>query len=92
MIYGVVNVVGSSIARSTHAGSYIHAGPEIGVASTKAFTGQVTLMSMMAISLAYERGTISKTYYRKLINELANIPEKVKQVLEMDEKIKFIAS
>ena len=82
LIYGIVNVVGSSIARMTDAGSYIHAGPEIGVASTKAFTGQVTLLTMMALSLAYKRGTISKTYYQQLLNEMENIPAKVDQLLD----------
>jgi len=62
-IYGVVNVVGSSIARITDEGSYIHAGPEIGVASTKAFTGQVTLLTMIALTLANKKGTISNAYY-----------------------------
>lgn len=92
MIYGVVNVVGSSIARITDAGSYIHAGPEIGVASTKAFTGQVTLLTMMALSIAYKRGSISKSYFQQLINELEDIPRKVQQVLEQcDKKIYEIA-
>ena len=92
MIYGIVNVVGSSIARITDAGSYIHAGPEIGVASTKAFTGQVTLLTMMALILAEKRGTISKSYFRQLASELAIIPKKVQKVLEYDEQIKYIAS
>jgi glutamine---fructose-6-phosphate transaminase (isomerizing) len=82
LIYGIVNVVGSSIARMTDAGSYIHAGPEIGVASTKAFTGQVTLLTMMALSLAHSRGAISKTYFQQLLNEMENIPRKVEQLLE----------
>jgi glutamine---fructose-6-phosphate transaminase (isomerizing) len=90
-IYGVVNVVGSSIARSTNAGSYIHAGPEIGVASTKAFTAQVTLLSIMAIALGKERGTISASYYRKLIQELSLIPTKIEQVLKQAEQIHAIA-
>lgn len=91
-IYGIVNAVGSSIARLTDAGSYIHAGPEIGVASTKAFTGQVTLLSMMALSLAHKRGTISQTYFLRLLHELNNIPAKVEKVLQNESKIKFIAS
>ncbi|HPH21780.1 MAG TPA: glutamine--fructose-6-phosphate transaminase (isomerizing), partial [Haliscomenobacter sp.] len=91
-LYGVVNSVGSSIARTTHAGSYIHAGPEIGVASTKAFTGQVTLLTLMALYLAHHRGTISEQYYRKLITELTLIPEKIKKVLQQDDKIKYIAA
>ncbi len=92
MIYGIVNSVGSSIARMTDAGSYIHAGPEIGVASTKAFTGQVTLLTMMALSLAYKRGTISKSYFRQLVSELAIIPEKVERVLQNNEQIEYIAA
>jgi len=92
LIFGIVNAVGSSIARITDAGSYIHAGPEIGVASTKAFTGQVTLLTMMALSLAEKRGTISKSYFRQLLSELANIPNKVQKVLEYDKQIKYIAS
>lgn len=92
LVYGIVNVVGSSIARMTDAGSYIHAGPEIGVASTKAFTGQVTLLTMMALSLAYQKGTISKSYFRQLVSELANIPAKVEKVLESNALIEYIAS
>ncbi|MEM8907898.1 MAG: glutamine--fructose-6-phosphate transaminase (isomerizing), partial [Bacteroidota bacterium] len=91
LIYGIVNSVGSSIARITDAGSYIHAGPEIGVASTKAFTGQVTLLSLMAISLGYTRGTIPRSYYIQLLEELERIPEKIAQVLEKDKQIEFIA-
>lgn len=91
LIYGIVNVVGSSIARITDAGSYIHAGPEIGVASTKAFTGQVTLLTMMALSLAQKRGTISTSYFQQLLNEMANIPKKVEKVLESNKKIEYIA-
>ncbi|MBV6427858.1 MAG: Glutamine--fructose-6-phosphate aminotransferase [isomerizing] [Haliscomenobacter sp.] len=91
LIYGIVNVVGSSIARLTDAGSYIHAGPEIGVASTKAFTGQVTLLSLMALHLAHQRGTISEPRYRQLVAELAAIPDKIKKVFEQDAKIRYIA-
>ena len=91
LIYGLVNVVGSSIARMTDAGSYIHAGPEIGVASTKAFTGQVTLLTMMALSLAYKRGTIKTSDYRKLLVELENIPAKVEKVLKVNAQVKYIA-
>ena len=90
--YGIVNAVGSSIARTTHAGSYIHAGPEIGVASTKAFTGQVTLLTIMALKLAIMRGTITKSRFQEIIIELEKIPSKIKQVLEKDEQIKYIAS
>lgn len=91
MLFGIVNSVGSSIARITDAGSYIHAGPEIGVASTKAFTGQVSLLTMMALSLAQKRGTISNSYFRQLVSELANIPDKIRRVLEKDEQIRYIA-
>ena len=90
-IYGVVNVVGSSIARAADEGSYIHAGPEIGVASTKAFTGQVTLLSMIALTLAHKKGTISDAYYRQLITELELIPQKVEEVLKIEDQIKYIA-
>lgn len=91
LTYGIVNSVGSSIARVTDAGSYIHAGPEIGVASTKAFTGQVTVLTLMALTIAKERGTISDLYLQELLTEMALIPEKVKQVLENADKIKYIA-
>ena len=92
LVYGVVNVVGSSIARATHSGSYIHAGPEIGVASTKAFTAQVTLLSLMALNLAQKKGKISQSYFQQLLQELENIPEKVQQVLyTCNSKIQYIA-
>ncbi len=91
LVYGVVNVVGSSISRLTDAGSYIHAGPEIGVASTKAFTGQVTLLTMMALQLAHSRGTISASYYQRLLAELELIPHKVARVLECEPQIEYIA-
>ncbi len=92
LLYGIVNVVGSSIARLTHAGSYIHAGPEIGVASTKAFTGQVVLLTLMALSLGYKKGTIAKSYYHKLLNALENIPSKMEKVLaQCDEQVRYIA-
>jgi glucosamine--fructose-6-phosphate aminotransferase (isomerizing) len=90
-IYGIVNVVGSSIARATNAGSYIHAGPEIGVASTKAFTAQVTLLTIMAIVLGKARGVLPKSEYIKLIQELASVPNKIEQVLKEAEKIKALA-
>jgi len=90
-IIGVCNVVGSSIARATHAGSYTHAGPEIGVASTKAFTAQVTVLTLMALHIAYKKGTIVESRYRQLLYELDTIPEKVERVLKLDEKIKHIA-
>jgi glucosamine--fructose-6-phosphate aminotransferase (isomerizing) len=92
LVYGICNVVGSTIARMTDAGSYIHAGPEIGVASTKAFTGQISLLTLMALQLAHKRGTISNSYYYQLLTELENIPAKVRKVLENDEKIKYIAT
>lgn len=92
MIYGVVNVVGSSIARLTDAGSYIHAGPEIGVASTKAFTGQVTILTLFALNLAYERGTITRSKHQELITEIENIPAKVELAIAQDPKIKEIAA
>ena len=93
LIYGVVNVVGSSIARLTDAGSYIHAGPEIGVASTKAFTGQVTLLTMMALSLAYKRGTIKQSDYHRILHEMEALPAKAQAVLDkIDAKVKYIAS
>jgi glucosamine--fructose-6-phosphate aminotransferase (isomerizing) len=90
---GVVNVVGSSIARVTDAGSYIHAGPEIGVASTKAFTAQVTLLTLMALVVAKERGTIEEDYFKELLSELEAIPGKVEKVLKTsDAHIQSIAS
>ena len=92
MIYGVVNAVGSSIARLTDAGSYIHSGPEIGVASTKAFTGQVTLLSMAALWLGHRKGTLPYDRYRELISELAGIPEKIAETLKVEDQIKYIAS
>lgn len=91
LIYGVCNVVGSSIARATHAGSYTHAGPEIGVASTKAFTAQVTVLTLIALSLAHKRGTIAETEYRILIADLLSIPEKVEKALKTDEQIRYLA-
>ena len=91
LIYGIVNVVGSSIARATDAGSYIHAGPEIGVASTKAFTSQVTLLALMALQLGYENGSLSQSRYRTLVSELRAIPDKIRMVLETEHEIKYIA-
>lgn len=90
-ILGICNVVGSSIARETDAGVYTHAGIEIGVASTKAFTAQVTVITMLALKLAKERGTISHELYLELINELAEIPDKVKSILYKHPHIKEIA-
>ncbi len=91
LCYGLVNVIGSSIARETHCGSYIHAGPEIGVASTKAFTSQVTVLSLMAIYLGHYKGLIPENYFRKLLAELESIPSKIAKILTKDEQIKFIA-
>lgn len=93
LTYGIVNVVGSSIARLTHSGSYIHVGPEIGVASTKAFTGQVTMLSMMALILGYERGYLPKSQYQKLVQELSLIPQKADELLQKCQKqVEYIAS
>jgi glucosamine--fructose-6-phosphate aminotransferase (isomerizing) len=91
MIYGIVNAVGSSIARLTDAGSYIHAGPEIGVASTKAFTGQVTVLTLLALSLAQKLSTISNTKFQTLVRELELIPSKVEEILKENDHIKYIA-
>ncbi|MFO7977380.1 MAG: glutamine--fructose-6-phosphate transaminase (isomerizing) [Bacteroidales bacterium] len=90
-IIGICNVVGSSIARITHAGSYTHAGPEIGVASTKAFTAQITVLSLMAITIAHKKGTISKNRYFELLTEMDAIPGKVEKVLQVNEQILEIA-
>lgn len=91
LCFGIVNAVGSSIARASDTGIYIHVGPEIGVASTKAFTGQVTVLTLFALALGHERGTISQEEYEKTIEELADIPEKMKTVLDKDCTIKEIA-
>jgi glucosamine--fructose-6-phosphate aminotransferase (isomerizing) len=91
VIFGVLNVVGSSIARASHAGAYTHAGPEIGVASTKAFTAQLAVLTMMAIKLGMEKGTIDAVRSRQLLGELSEIPEKVRQLLENTDEIKRIA-
>jgi glucosamine--fructose-6-phosphate aminotransferase (isomerizing) len=91
-ILGICNVVGSSISRITDAGSYTHAGPEIGVASTKAFTAQVTVLTLMALSLAHKKGTISESHFHSLITELEAIPAKVQQILDKESSIKEIAS
>lgn len=91
-IFGVCNVVGSSIARATHAGSYTHAGPEIGVASTKAFTAQISVLTMMALKLGYQRGTLPEHRYMQLLSELETIPSKVEKALKMNEKVKEIAA
>ncbi|MEO7523701.1 MAG: glutamine--fructose-6-phosphate transaminase (isomerizing) [Ferruginibacter sp.] len=90
-IFGIVNAVGSSIARISHAGAYTHAGPEIGVASTKAFTGQLAVLAMFALKIAKEKGTITDERFHLLINELADIPEKVAAILKNAEEIRKIA-
>ncbi len=90
-VFGVCNVVGSSIARETHAGAYTHAGPEIGVASTKAFTTQITVLSLMALRLARAKGTMSSSDYRMHLQELELIPRKVEQLLNVDGHVKEIA-
>jgi glutamine---fructose-6-phosphate transaminase (isomerizing) len=90
-IFGVVNAVGSSIARISHAGAYTHAGHEIGVASTKAFTGQLVVLTMMALRIAIQKGTITQERYLHLLTELADVPEKVEAILKNAEHIKTIA-
>ena len=86
-IFGICNVVGSSIPRNTHSGCYTHVGPEIGVASTKAFTAQVTVLTMLALLLGKEKGTLSVDNYLRLINELSLIPEKISQILKKSKTI-----
>ena len=86
-IYGICNAIGSSIPRATHTGSYIHVGPEIGVASTKAFTGQVTVLTMLALTLAREKQTIDEAHFLSVVRELNFIPEKMKKVLKLNDKI-----
>jgi glucosamine--fructose-6-phosphate aminotransferase (isomerizing) len=90
-IYGVCNVVGSSIPRNTHSGSYTHVGPEIGVASTKAFTAQLTVLTMMALNIGREKNTISQENYLRLINALCDIPKKMEETLLLNEQIKNLA-
>jgi glucosamine--fructose-6-phosphate aminotransferase (isomerizing) len=86
-IFGICNVVGSSIPRNTHSGCYTHVGPEIGVASTKAFTAQVTVLTMLALLLGKEKGTLSEENYLRLINELSLIPDKISQILKKNQTI-----
>lgn len=90
-ILGVCNVVGSSIPRTTHAGSYTHAGPEIGVASTKAFTAQISVLTMMALMIANKKGTLAESTYRNLLIELEAIPDKVAKCLDLNAQIEIIA-
>jgi glucosamine--fructose-6-phosphate aminotransferase (isomerizing) len=90
-IFGIVNVVGSSIARTSHAGAYTHAGPEIGVASTKAFTAQLAVLTMVALKIANDKGSIDEERYMHLLQELHDIPDKIALVLKSAEKIKQLA-
>jgi glucosamine--fructose-6-phosphate aminotransferase (isomerizing) len=92
LIFGIVNAVGSSIARLSHAGAYTHAGPEIGVASTKAFTGQLAVLTMVALKIAKAKGTISNEKYLHLLQELEAVPEKVSVILQQTEQIRKIAA
>lgn len=86
-VFGICNAIGSSIPRATNTGSYIHVGPEIGVASTKAFTGQVTVLVMLALALAKEKGTITDELYTSVVKELSGIPKKIKKMLELNDRI-----
>ncbi len=86
-VYGVCNVIGSSIARATDSGSYIHVGPEIGVASTKAFTGQVTVLTMMALAIAKEKGVLDKNVEKEICEALTTLPELIEKTLKLDEQI-----
>jgi glutamine---fructose-6-phosphate transaminase (isomerizing) len=91
LIFGICNVIGSSIARASHAGAYTHAGPEIGVASTKAFTAQVSLLTLIAVQLAQSKGTISQSRARQILYELENIPNKIREAFKSEPEIKRIA-
>ncbi|MBP3839213.1 MAG: glutamine--fructose-6-phosphate transaminase (isomerizing) [Prevotella sp.] len=86
-IYGICNAIGSSIPRATHTGSYIHVGPEIGVASTKAFTGQVTVLTMLALSIAQAKNSIEQEEYLKIVKELCQLPQKTREVLKLNDRI-----
>ncbi|MDE6711643.1 MAG: glutamine--fructose-6-phosphate transaminase (isomerizing), partial [Alistipes sp.] len=90
-VFGICNVVGSSIARATDSGAYIHVGPEIGVASTKAFTGQVTVMAMLALAIGREKGTVSDDYYREVSKALLELPRTLEEVLKVGDQIKDLA-
>ncbi len=92
LIYGICNVIGSSIARASHAGSYTHAGPEIGVASTKAFSTQVSIITLIALQIAMVKGTIPTSKMREILYELENIPKKIEETLQLNEQIKEIAA
>ena len=91
-LLGICNVVGSSIPRLTHAGSYTHAGPEIGVASTKAFTTQIIVLTLMAVKMAHKKGSITMSKYHEIINELELIPEKIEKILKKNDEIEKIAA
>jgi glucosamine--fructose-6-phosphate aminotransferase (isomerizing) len=91
LIYGICNVIGSSIPRMSHAGSYTHAGPEIGVASTKAFSNQVVILTLIALQIAQSKGTISTSKLRQILYELENIPNKIKEALKLDAQIRELA-
>ena len=92
LVFGICNVVGSSIARETHAGAYTHAGPEIGVASTKAFTTQITVLALISLKLASKKGEISKSELRTFMQEMQLIPKKIESLLKVDNKVKEIAA
>jgi len=90
-VLAICNVVGSTIPRTSHAGSYTHAGPEIGVASTKAFTAQITILTLMALQVAQEKGCMPRSKFQQLLNELESIPKKVEKALKVNDQIKYIA-
>lgn len=90
-VYGICNVIGSSIARATDSGTYVHVGPEIGVASTKAFTGQVTVMAMMALAIAERKGTVSEKYYDEVARGLLSLPNKLKETLDVSTQVADLA-
>ena len=90
-IYGICNAIGSSIPRATDTGTYIHVGPEIGVASTKAFTGQVTVLTMFALTLAEAKGTVANNDYVKIVEQLATIPDKIREVLKTNDTVRDLA-
>lgn len=92
VIFGVCNVVGSSIPRATHAGAYTHAGPEIGVASTKAFTAQLTVLNMIALIVAQKKGTITEQKFHELLVEMETVPAKVEEALKLNDKVQEIAA
>lgn len=91
LIYGICNVIGSSIARTSHAGSYTHAGPEIGVASTKAFCTQITILTLIALQIAQEKGSVPTSKLREILYELENIPKKIEETLKLDDQIRELA-